>query len=53
MSNAKNRYNSAIFYYFSVIIKLVRELVTSNMQNKIFVEDIWNTFQVTVPTSKC
>ena len=45
----KNRNKSAIFFFFSAIIELVRELVISNMHNK-FEKDMWKTFQVIAPT---
>ena len=45
----KNRNKSAILNVFSAIIKLVREVVISNMQNK-FGKDMWKTFQVIAPT---
>ena len=45
----KNRNKSAIFFFFSAIIELVRELVISNMHNT-FEKDMWKTFQVIAPT---
>ena len=47
--NVENLNKSAIFFFFSAIIELVRELVISNMHNK-FEKDMWKTFQVIAPT---
>ena len=37
------------FFFFSAIIKLLQELLISNMHNQ-FEEDMWKTFQVFAPT---
>ena len=44
----KNRNKSAILKFFIDIIKLVQELLISNMHNK-FEENTWKTFQVIGP----